>query len=237
MSKYNYFQIIFSLFLIAKSEVWWDAVYRYNIEDDDYGYAGASYTRIIDFYLCGKRKYQVHYLGDDSLTWSRNFSNCEPVGNGRDIDGICIHGEKSYRGRLFRASTWLEIIKECNINDKHGFAGNLGTALSCITINGKDYYRVAYVTDVQEIKSSNPKSVFDRISKKIFGENVKYKAEYGIENEIELSSNNYLFNSTIQLLNIDEVKIEGNEIRFIILNEKINSSSWGYEINNLLNKK
>ena len=237
MSKYNIFQIFFSLFILTKTEEWWDAVYRYNIEDDDYGYAGASYTKIVDFYLCGKRKYQVHYLGDDSLTWSKNFSNCDPVGNGKAIDGICIHGEKSYRGRLFRESAWLEVTKECNIYDKHGFTGNLGTPLSCVTINGKDYYRVAYVTDVQEIKSSNPKSVFDRISKKIFGKNIQYKAEYGIENKIELPSNNDLFTSTIQLLNIDEVKIDGTEIKLIISNEKINSSFWGSDINNLLNKK
>ena len=242
MSTYNIILILFHLLILSKSEEWWDEVNRYNIEDDDYGYAGASYTRIIDFYLCGKRKYQVHYLGDEPSKWSENFSNCEPVGDGRDIDGICIHDEKklSYRGRLLRTSAWLEIIKGCNLNEKHGFAGNLGTPLSCVAINGKDWYRVAYATDIQTIISSNPKQVSDRIIKNIFGVNVKYSPLDEEENKFVLSlDNNYnnLLNVTIKFLNNEEVSINGNEIKLIISENNIINGFWGCEINKLLNKK
>ena len=239
MSLILFFIILFHYYIYINCESWWGLVNGYKLEDHNYGYAGSSYTRAIDFYLCGERYYQVHYLGDDPLIWSKNFTNCEPVGNGKEIDGICIHGNKwSYRGRLFRESAWLQIIRECNIYDKNSFAGNLGRALSCICINGEDYYRIGYASDGEIIKSSNPKLVFDRIINNIFGNNnIKYNIEDNKENLIEFKYDNKLFNSTIQILTNTEVNIDGNEIKVIIEKEKIIHSFWGGDINNLLSKK
>ena len=128
-----------------RCEKWWGEVNEYNIEDGNFGYAGTSNQPAIDFYLCGNKKYRVHYKGDDPLTWSKNFSNCDPVGIGREIDGICIYsGRKSYRGRLYLGNYWMRVIKECNISDQEeGFVGQLGSPLSCIAINGGDNYRIS----------------------------------------------------------------------------------------------
>ena len=40
------------------------------------------------FYLCGDHHYRVHYLGDPRDQWTGGYCNCDPVGNGRPIDGI-----------------------------------------------------------------------------------------------------------------------------------------------------
>ena len=92
----------------------------------------------------------MHYLDDDKDTWSKNFSNCEPVGNGRVIDWICIYTKKSYKGRVQRGNQWLPVIKECNTSALYGYAGELGKPLSCMCINGKDYYRIGYIDDNEE---------------------------------------------------------------------------------------
>ena len=67
-------------FTKIKNEEWWGSVTGYDTKDHNNGYAGSTRSKIIDFYLCGKRKYRVHYLGDDPLKWSENFSKCDPVG-------------------------------------------------------------------------------------------------------------------------------------------------------------
>ena len=235
------FIIIILLFYGLKSEYWFGEVNGYDIEDHKYGYAGSSHVPAIDFYLCGKREYRVHYLGDDPLNWSENFSNCEPVGIGREIDGICVYGNKSYKGRYYRANNWMGIIKGCNISDIDGYVGELGTPLACVAINGKDFYEIGYLSEASEIISSNPKNASDRIVKSLFGDNIINKANYDNEYELDLSSEPNKFNffkAKIQLFNDTNIDLDGDGIKFIFNKEKIVFSNWGMqEINKLMNKK
>ena len=233
--------IIILLFYGFKSEDWWPPVTGYDINNHNDGYAGSSHVPAIDFYLCGKREYRVHYLGDDPMHWSENFSNCEPVGIGREIDGICIYGNKSYKGRLYRGSNWMGIIKGCNISDIDGYVGELGISLACIAINGKDSYRIGYLDEAIKISSSNPKNASDRIVKSLFGDHVINEANYDNEYELDLPSNINRFNLfkvKIQLFNDTNIDLDGNGIKFIFNTTKIVYSNWGtQEINNLMNIK
>ena len=246
MSIFNlYFFLIFIQFYIkVKAERWWDAVNGYNTRDHDYGYAGASRAPCIDFYLCGKRNYTVHYLGDDPNKWSKNFSNCEPVGVGREIDAICVDGIKSYKGRLHQGIHWMPVKKGCNISDVNKYVGELGTPLACIAINGKDEYRMAYIDNLEAIKSSNPKNLSDRIIETFFGNKVKNDSYYDREYELDLSVDtkninkiNY-FKATIQLLNNENLNLNSDEILFAIYNRTIIYSPWNRkELNKLMIKK
>ena len=240
----NFFLIFLFLYSKIKSERWWGPVNGYNIEDHDFGYAGSSRAPCIDFYLCGTRNYRIHYLGDDPLNWSKNFSNCDPVGIGREIDGICVYGTKSYKGRVHEGIHWMHVVKGCNILDVNGYTGQLGIPLSCIAINGKDVYRMAFIDSMDFIKSSNPKNTSDRIVKTLFGEEVKNEAEYDKENELNLLLNNNnknkinYFNATVQLLSNENLNLSGEQIKFIVFNETIKYSSWdGKELNKLMLKK
>ena len=236
-------------FTKIKNEEWWGSVTGYDTKDHNNGYAGSTRSKIIDFYLCGKRKYRVHYLGDDPLKWSENFSNCEPVGIGREIDGICVYGERSYKGRLQNGIQWLPVIKDCNIsntivNKRVGYAGELGKPLSCVAINGKDKYRNAYILEHQTIKSSNPKNVSDRIIHSFFGNEIKNEAEYNKNYELNLSKNinnkNKLkfLNASVQLCKNEELNLNGDEIIFIFSGGKTDFSSWEKKnMNKLMLKK
>ena len=243
MYVYLYFTIIIIILLFYgfKSEHWYIPVNGYDIKDHNDGYAGSSQVPAIDFYLCGNREYRVHYLGDDPLHWSENFSNCEPVGIGRVIDGICVYGNKSYKGRLYRGDNWMGIIKGCNISDIDGYVGKLGTPLACVAINGKDSYRIGYLDEATEIKSSNPKNASDRIVKSLFGENIINEANYDNEYELDLSSDikkSNLFIVKIQLFSDTNIDLDGNEIKFIFENKDIIFTNWGIQdINNLMNNK
>ena len=244
--------IFIILFISIKSERWWDPVKDYNIGDDDYGYAGSSQTQCIDFYLCGSRNYTVHYLDDDKDTWSKNFSNCDPVGIGRPIDGICIYTKKSYKGRLSTANEWLSVIKGCNTsNHINGYAGKLGTPLSCIAINGKDYYRMGFIFPLEDIISSNPIYSSIRIVEALFGKGICNMTVYDKEKELDLTLNNTninrikFFNVTIQLLRNEEINLDGRGIKFSIyldvedlwLETLIHNSLEGKEISKLMVKK
>jgi len=232
MYKNILFIFLMNILIKIRTERWWPPAIEYNIENHKDGYAGTSNEPAIDFYLCGERKYKVHYLGDPPLLWSQNFSNCDPAGNGRIIDGICVYGNKSYRGRLHVGSWWLGVIKGCNISDsRDGFSGRLGNAYSCISINGGDSYRISSLPTGYDIKSSHPKNSSDRIIKHIFGKNVKNFANYDKEYELDLSTekNNkfHFFKSNIILINNTNLNLDGEGIKLIFLNEKIVNSFWG----------
>ena len=243
--SYNKFiYLLLFLFVSIKSERWWGAVNGYNLSDNDLGYAGSSRTICIDFYLCGKRKYQVHYLGDAPNLWSKNFSNCDPVGVGRPIDGICVYGKKSYKGRVTGNLKWMPIIKNCNTTKKYGYVGLLDTSLSCIAINGKDYYRMGYVEVYEEIVSSNPKNLSERIIKHFFGNKVKndscYNESYLLDLSVDSKNNNKLkfFNATIQLLNNEDINVNGDEIKFVFFDKSTLDCTFGkQEMNKIMLKK
>ena len=246
MSKFNFY-IFLSLVLLyskIKSERWWPPVKGYDKNDHNYGYAGASQRACIDFYLCGKRNYTVHYKDDPPDIWSKNFSNCEPVGVGREIDGICVYGGKSYKGRLHEGYQWMPVKKGCNTSDVNKYVGELGTSLACIAINGKEMYRIGYLDNLDNIKSSNPKNLSDRIIETFFGNKVKnysdYDREYELDLSVDINNTNKMkyFNATIQLLKNENLNINGDEIKFAIFNESILYSPWNdKEINKIMIKK
>ena len=228
--------IIFLFVIQINCEKWWSRQTGYDIEDHDHGYAGASFTKAIDFYLCGKRKFQVHYYGDDKLNWSKNFSNCDPVGIGKPIDGICIYSENSYKGRLYRGQNWLGTLKGCDIfDDDFGYIGELGAPLACLAIFGGDEYRIGYLSDTEVIKSSNEKFVADRIILNLFGDIVKNELEYEIEKKLDLGNENKLYDVSAKLTYNNEININGNEIKIIFAKEKVVFRDWKGEINNYLN--
>ena len=239
------FIALINIFKKIKTERWFDPVTGYNTYDFNNGFAGSSNEPAIDFYLCGERKYRVHFLDDPPSNWSQNFSNCDPVGNGRKIDGICIYTTKSYKVRLHNGNWWTRIIKGCNIsNHKDGYTGKLGSPLSCIAINGGNPYRIASVIIGQNFISSNPKNSSDRIIEKIFGKNVKNFANYNEEYELDLSAetnnNNkfYNFRAKIILINNTNLNLDGDGIKFIVHKKNINYSFWGgNEINKNFNKQ
>ena len=246
MSTFNlYYLFIFIQFCTkVKTERWWGKITGYNVHDHFYGYSGISRAPCIDFYLCGKRNYTVHYLGDPQNKWSKNFSNCEPVGVGREIDGICIDGIKSYKGRLHEGIHWMPVKKGCNISDVNKYVGELGTPLACIAINGKDEYRISALDNMDSIKSSNPKNLSDRIIETFFGNKVNNDSDYDREYDLDLSVDtkninkiNY-FNATIQLLKNENLNLNSDEIKFAIYNESIIYIPWnGKELNKIITKK
>ena len=246
MSKFHFY-IFLSLVLLyskIKSERWWPPATGYDKGDHNNGYAGSSQTACIDFYLCGKRNYTVHYKDDPPDIWSKNFSNCEPVGVGREIDGICVYGGKSYKGRLYEGYYWMPVKKGCNTSDVNKYVGELGTSLACIAINGKEIYRIAALDNMDSIKSSNPKNLSDRIIESFFGNKVKnysdYDREYELDLSVDLNNTNKMkyFNATIQLLKNENLNLNGDEIKFVIYNESILYSPWrDKKINKIMIKK
>ena len=143
-------EIIFAiLFLYIKGETWLPLVYKNNISLND-GFAGDYRYFITDFYLCSKRHYRVHFINENRGIWSQEYSNCEPVGDGRPIDGIAIEGGKSYQVRLFEGKGWLPNVSEYNISSYiDGLAGKYGEKIDGISVCGDEYYRVAYGKNLQ----------------------------------------------------------------------------------------
>ena len=234
-----FFLVIFIvlLFLIA-CDSWYPEATDYDTDDDDNGYAGASYSKIIDFYLCSKRNYRVHFLGDDAKKWSKKYSNCDPAGEGRYIDGISVEGEYQYRGRIYLSRNWDPPVIGDNISDNE-YAGQLGQHLACIGIDGEEPYRVGYSggrKKIAEFKPSNPKNVTDRVLYLLFQNKVKNTAEYNKINELDID-NNKLFKANIQLLNYNELNIVDGGIKIIFEDMKCVYSYWGAELSSHLNKK
>ena len=147
------FYIILLIIKSIKSDSWFDAVNGYDTTDNDWGYAGGSKNPMIDFYLCSKRQYRVHFLGDDKNNWSQIYTNCDPVGNGRFIDGITISGEEQYMGRTYLSDNWQIAVIGFNISNEE-YVGDLNNPLACIAVDGEEYYRTAFYRENEnEIKS------------------------------------------------------------------------------------
>ena len=239
--SYYYLCLIFilKLLLLINCDTWFGGGDGYDTENHQSGYAGSSNAKIVDFYLCSKRKYKVHFLGDDEKKWSKEYSNCDPVGEGRYIDGFAVDGEEQYMGRLYLAPNWQVAVIGNNISNDE-FVGELGKNLACIAIDGEEFYRVAYYRNIDgkytELKPSNPKNVTDRIINLLFENEVKNVAEYGIENELNINENK-LFKADIILLNIYELYISDGGIKIIFENMQCIYSDWGENIGSYLNKK
>ena len=193
-----WFGLIFSI----KGELWFSKIKSYNMGDFKTGYAGDNVQNMTDFYLCGKRHYRVHFLGDDETNWSREFTNCEPVGDGRKIDAIAIDGGLEYVVSVNGIDTFQPIVKGYDITDpNNGFSGKIGTPIDAISVQGGEIYRFGFLEN-----SSNPVSVAKRIIEMLF--NIK-KTNSELEEEIEIVNNNK-FRATSRILSNHEINFEVN---------------------------
>lgn len=169
----NLLLILSILLLLVKCETWWGTVNGYNIYDGNNGYAGSSGKAITAFYLCGSRRYRVHYKGDNRDSWTGEYWDCGVVGIGRAIDGISISGGYSYRVR-YKNGKWEAPVTGYNIYDSiNGFAGTYGREIDAIAIDGGEIYRAAYGGD-----SSNVEEVARRVVKNLFGIDAYYSFDY-----------------------------------------------------------
>ena len=119
MSKINiYLSMIIILFFktaFCEKETWFNEVNGYSTNDPKNGYAGSGGKAITAFYLCGGRRYRVHYLGDNKDSWTGEYYGYdEPVGIGRKIDAIAISGGYNYRIRYFKGN-WEKPVNGYNI--------------------------------------------------------------------------------------------------------------------------
>lgn len=169
----NVFLLTIILLFFVKSETWWGEVRGYNIYDGQNGYAGSSGKAITAFYLCGNRRYRVHYKGDDKNSWTGEYWGCGVIGIGRAIDGISISGGYHYRVR-YKNGKWEAPVTGYNIYDsRNGFAGTYGREIDAIAIDGNEIYRAGYGGD-----SSNVEEVARRVVKNLFGINAYYSFDY-----------------------------------------------------------
>ena len=158
----NQLLMISILLLLIKCETWWGEVSGHDTSDGKNGYAGSRGKAITAFYLCGDRKYRVHYKGDSKDTWTGEYCSCDPVGIGRSIDGISISGGYSYKVR-YKNGNWEKPVTGYSINDsKNGYAGTLGKEIDAILIEGDNIYRAAYGGH-----SSNVEEVSKRVNESI----------------------------------------------------------------------
>lgn len=223
MFKNIIFQI---LFLYIESRYWYNEITGFDINDPKKGYAGDKSKSMTDFYLCGGRTYRVHFIGDSPNNWSEEHAHCDPVGNGRKIDGISISGGKRYTVRIKNNYRWLGLMTGYNINDsKNGYAGILGEEITGIAVEGGSTYRFGFGP-----YSSNIKDRAQDMAKNLFGFNIGFNYDlYStvIENE-KVKIEGKLILST-------EIKSDG-QIKFIIKDGEIVDSDLAGFIGDDLNK-
>ena len=196
------FFILLIVIFSTKSETWDAEVNGHNISDKKNGYSG-NYT-FSDFYLCSERKYRVHYKNDDKTIWSKEFSACQPVGIGREIDAIAISGGLPYGCK--NDKVWVKNVTEYDIYTENGYTGIIGGELLAIYIYGDEYYRGAYTFS----DSTNEKEVSYRIIKSFF--RTEYN-NFNHEKETEIYLNdNTKINITIKLLYPYQLKFKGKII-------------------------
>lgn len=206
--------LLISLFLLIKSETWYGEITGNNQNDSKNGYAGSKGKSITGFYLCGTRRYRVHFLGDAKQLWSKEYQSCEPVGIGKSIDGIAISGGKGYQVRL-KNGKWLNMVYKYDINDlNNGMAGILGNEIDSIIVKGGNRYRVC-IGDF----SSAPEVVAERVIKNWFGISVSFM----FKDRIKLFDNNKL-EVYAEIINKASINFDG-KIKMIIENFKITDYS------------
>ena len=174
--------ILLILIYSTKSEKWLKEVNGHNVFDEKNGYSGRYDNHFTDFYLCSERRYRVHFKNTDKNIWSEEFSACQPVGNGSEIDAIAIDGGLPYGG--YSNGKWSKNVTKYDIyDDENGYVGNIGIGLNGIYIYGDEYYRNAFLYN----DSTNEKNVSYRIINNFFG--VEYY-NFTHESETEVSRRN-----------------------------------------------
>ena len=223
--------ILLILIYSTKSEKWLKEVNGHNPSDEKNGYSGRYNNPFTDFYLCSERIYKVHYKNSDKNIWSENFTACQPVGNGSEIDAIAIDGGFLYGSQSNKK--WNKNVTNYDISDKDGYVGNIGEELDAIFIYGDEYYRSGYSLS----DSTNEKNVSYRIIENFF--DIEYfNFSYVDETEVSLKEGTKL-KLTVKLLSPYQLKFKGkitykSLARDIIFDNSINIFSNNLKI--LLNK-
>ena len=204
----NKFFILLFLIFSTKSERWYAEINGHDPNDEINGFSGLNKDPFSDFYLCSERKYRVHFKNADEKNWSKEFSACQPVGNGSEIDAISISGGLLYGGftkTIKNDGEWKNVTKY-DINDVNGYVGILGKGLHGIYIYGDEYYRNAFLF----YDSTNEKNVSYRIINNFFGVEY-YNFTHEKETEIRLNDNTKI-NITVKLLYPYQLSYKGKII-------------------------
>lgn len=198
------------LFLIntIKSEVFYaEEVTGHDITDKNNGYSEFKNFILTDFYLCSERYYRVHYLDDPHNEWSEEFTACQPVGNGKSIDGITISGGLEY-GIRHELQFWIENRTEYNIFDKdNGYAGELDDEIDAVYVYGDEIYRSGQVNS----DCSQENEVAKRLIAVFFGKEYKYiYTNFSYENETNISfDKDTKIKVTVKLLKPYDINFKG----------------------------
>ena len=204
MKKYLIFLILINT---IKSEAFYaKEVNGHNIEDEKNGYSSHGNFILTDFYLCSERKYKVHYLGEDDDKWSEEFTACQPVGNGKSIDGLSISGGLEY-GIRHELRFWIRNITKYNISEKDGFAGQLGDEIDAVYVYGDEIYRAGQINS----DCSHENEVAKRLIAAFFKKNYKYEYNnFSYENEINIYfEKDTKIKVTVKLLKPYEINYKG----------------------------
>lgn len=202
----NFFILLF-LINIIKSEVFFASeVNGHDINDKINGYSSFKSFIMTDFYLCSERYYRVHYINESEENWSKEFTACQPVGNGQSIDGISISGGLEY-GSRHELKYWITGKTKYNISDeKDGYTGQLKDEADAIYIYGDEYYRAGQVNS----DCSHENEVARRLISAFFGEEYKNKYNFLFEKETKISlEKETKINITLKLLKPYEINYKG----------------------------
>jgi hypothetical protein len=222
--------LVLFLLIIIKSETWYGAVTGADTNDGKNGYAGSRGKALTHFYLCGNRRYRVHYRGFPRDRWSGEFSDCDPVGFGLSIDGIAISGGKGYRVRL-KNGDWLPMVYGYNIYDhNNGMAGKLGREIDAILVTGGDSYRFGYGPSTSHIEN-----VASKISQNLFG----VTKDFNFENNLGILENNkvMVFGKLVHKI---DAELQEGIIKLTINENNVVKADWQgllpEKVNNFLNQ-
>ena len=195
--------ILLLIIFYINSQFWHSELNGYDIYEHNNGYSGIYGLPFTDFYLCSERKYRVHYSSDDPLTWSQEFTACQPAGIGRFIDAITVSGGLKYRGRAIDTH-WLGEMTGYNISDLfYGYSGTLKTPICSFLVEGGDYYRSGHNFTYG---SSDEHSVAKKVIQNLFLED-KSPYNYDVETLIFQDSTS---NIKLLLLNTSKINFDGD---------------------------
>ena len=168
---------LISIFSI-KCDFWLEKVNGHSKNKGEF--SGIAEYKQSDFYLCSERKYKVHYVGEDNETWSKDFTACEPVGNGNYFDAISISGDQKYAAKADKI--WGKEIIGYIDDNSNAYAGEINKDFQGIYIYGDEIYR----SSVMPSFSTNENLVANRFVKYLFSKKYEdrekleeiYKFEY-----------------------------------------------------------
>ena len=136
--------VIFLVLIIDTYEAWLPAVFGYNANDANNGYAGLIGKPISCIKINGGQSYRVHVKGGSWLS-AVTGNNQNDANNGydgmigREIDAVAIGGGVTYRAHVLGGG-WLPSVNGYNTGEAYnGYAGIMGKSIDAIMIQGRNY--------------------------------------------------------------------------------------------------